>query len=244
MSENDRQSALLSALTTEHFVLQTAANGTISEASARASLYIFSLSSSLIAMGFVSQSRDVFVPFVAAVLPALFLLGIFTVVRLVDTTLENMHFLTGIARIRGYYRKLAPEAGPYFAPETGRWPEAASTPALWHGKLVGFLGTSATMVALVNSIVAGAGVTLFTSNLLGGKRTTLVLLLGTAAAIVLMAAFLVYQRWRFRSFALSPSHEAAADVEDRRTNLRGPEELPDPPGSPRRERAAPGERGG
>jgi len=244
MSENDRQSALLSALTTEHFVLQTAANGTISEASARASLYISSLSSSLIAMGFVSRSRDVFVPFVAAVLPALFLLGIFTVVRLVDTTLENMHFLTGIARIRGYYRKLAPEAGQYFAPETGRWPEAASTPALWHGKLVGFLGTSATMVALVNSIVAGAGVTLFTSNLLGGKRTTLALLLGTAAAIVLMAAFLVYQRWRFRSFALSPSHEAAADVEESRSNLRGPAVPPRPSGSGPPERDAPVKRRG
>jgi hypothetical protein len=222
MNENDRQSAFLSALTTEHVVLQTAANGTISEASARASLYIFSLSSSLIAMGFVSQSREAFVPFVAAVLPALFLLGLFTIVRLVDTTLENMHFLTGIARIRGYYRTLAPEANSYFAPETGRWPEAGSTPALWHGELVAFFGTSASMVALINSIVAGAGVTLFASNLLGGKRTTLALLLGVAIVIILMAAFVVYERWRFRSFTLAPSHEAAADVEEGRTNLRGP----------------------
>jgi hypothetical protein len=40
-------------------------------------------------MGFASQSRDAFVPFVATVLPALFVLGMFTVVRLVETGVEN-----------------------------------------------------------------------------------------------------------------------------------------------------------
>ena len=76
MDEATRQSALMSALTTEHFVLQTATSSTISEASARSSLYVFSLSSSLVAMGFMAESREVFIPFVASVLPALFLLGI------------------------------------------------------------------------------------------------------------------------------------------------------------------------
>src|SRR4029434_9968309 len=112
------------ALTTEHFVLQTAANATVSEAAARASLYVFSLSSVIVAMGFTSQSRDVFLPFAAAVLPALFLLGIFTVVRLVDTGIENQQFLAGIARIRSYYRTLTPEAALYFSAASGRWPEA------------------------------------------------------------------------------------------------------------------------
>jgi hypothetical protein len=120
MDEKERQTAFLTALTTEHFVLQTAANGTISEAAARASLYVFSLSSSLIAMGFVSRSREVFVPFSATVLPALFVLGTLTVFRLVDTALENMHFLTGIARIRSYYRTLTPEAAVYFSASSGR----------------------------------------------------------------------------------------------------------------------------
>lgn len=44
--------AFLTALTTEHFVLQTAAGATVSEAATRASLYLLSLSSSLVAMGF------------------------------------------------------------------------------------------------------------------------------------------------------------------------------------------------
>ncbi len=110
MDDKERQSAFISALTTEHFVLQTAVNATTNEAGTRASLYILSLSSSLIAMGFASRSPEIFVPFVAIVLPALFLLGVFTVVRLVDSNLESMQFLTDIARIRGYYRTLTPEA--------------------------------------------------------------------------------------------------------------------------------------
>lgn len=101
-------SALLTALTTEHFVLQTAASSTISEAAARSSLYVFTLSSSLVAMGFTSQSPDVFMPFVAAVLPAIYLLGALTVVRLLDTTIENIRCLIGIARVRRHYRSLSP----------------------------------------------------------------------------------------------------------------------------------------
>jgi hypothetical protein len=62
MGEQARESAFMSALVTEHFVLQSAASTTISEASARASLYLFSLSSALVAMGFAAQSPDVFRP--------------------------------------------------------------------------------------------------------------------------------------------------------------------------------------
>src|SRR5438552_14974922 len=89
MDEKERRSAFLSALTTEHFVLQTAASATVSESAARASIYILSLSSTLVAMGFASQSGEAFGPFIGSVLPAVFLLGLFTVVRLVDVTLEH-----------------------------------------------------------------------------------------------------------------------------------------------------------
>jgi hypothetical protein len=82
VDEQSERSALLSALTTEHFVLQTANNSTYSEASARSTLYVMALSSSLVAMGFVAGSTDVLLPFAAIVLPAVFVLGLFTVLRL------------------------------------------------------------------------------------------------------------------------------------------------------------------
>ena len=171
MDEKQSHAAFMSALTTEHFVLQTAANATVSDAAARSSLYVFSLSSSLVAMGFASRSREVFVPFIAIVLPAIFVLGVLTVMRLVDTALENMRCLAGIARIRRYYRTLSPEAAVYFAARHGRWPEGHSDPALRLGPLMAFLSTSATMIAFINSVVAGVGIALFAGDRLGTDRT-------------------------------------------------------------------------
>ena len=199
MDDKERQTAFMSALVTEHFVLQTAASATVSEAAARASLYVFSLSSSLVAMGFASRSPETFRSFAAAVLPALFILGLFTIVRLVDTGIENQHFLRGIARIRGYYRTLTPEAAASFSAESGRWPEAPSAPPLWSGTLIAFLTTAASMIAFINSIVAGTGVALLANSLLGGDQIGLAVCLGVAATVVLMAVFLAYQGWRYRS---------------------------------------------
>lgn len=97
MDEDAKQSAFISALTTEHFVLQTAANATVTEAAARSSLYVFALSSSFVAIGFTSQVEGVFFIFTASVLTAVFLLGLVSSVRLVDTAVENLGYLTGIA---------------------------------------------------------------------------------------------------------------------------------------------------
>jgi len=126
MSDDANRNALLSALTTEHFVLQTANTATYTEASARSSLYVMALSSSLVAMGFLAQSPRILLGFALAVLPALFLLGVFTVIRLVETSLESMHYLMGIAAIRAHYRTLGPEAERLFSAQSGRWPEIRS----------------------------------------------------------------------------------------------------------------------
>ena len=64
--EKERQSAFFAALTTEHFALQTASSATVNESAARASIYVLSLSSALVAIGFVSQSRDILGLFVAS----------------------------------------------------------------------------------------------------------------------------------------------------------------------------------
>jgi len=204
MDEPAQRTALLSALTTEHFVLQTATSTTYTEASARSSLYVMALSSSLVAMGFLSNSPDALMPFTATVLPALFLLGLFTVARLVETGLESMHYLVGIARIRGFYRTLGPDAEHYFASEHGRWPEVKS-PALRLGPVLAFLGTTASMIAVVNNAVAGAGIALMVHSASPSAPRWMVVALGVASALSLTGAFYAYQRWRFAEFdAVSP----------------------------------------
>jgi hypothetical protein len=214
MDEKERQSAFMSALVTEHLVLQTAMSATVSESAARASIYLLTLSSSLVAIGFTTQSSEAFGPFVATVLPAVFVLGLFTIIRLVDVSGEHTQYVTGIARIRGYYRKLTPEAAEYFSAEHGRFPEAeaSSTPSLQLGPGIAFLTTTATMVAFINSIVAGAGVTLLARWLIGPQQTVLTVLAGVFTAGILVGAFLTYQRWRFGMFdAIVPrNHQTKA----------------------------------
>jgi hypothetical protein len=207
MDQKQSHAAFMSALTTEHFVLQTAGNATVSEAAARSSLYVFSLSSSLVAMGFASRSREVFEPFITIVLPAIFVLGVFTVMRLVDTALENMRCLAGIARIRRYYRTLSPEAAVFFAARHGRWPEGRSDPALRLGPVMAFLSTSASMIAFINSVVAGVGLALLAGDRLGADQTALAMLLGVGLAVALIVAFVAYERWRFRTFERAEPNE-------------------------------------
>jgi hypothetical protein len=200
MNERSEQTALLSALTTEHFVLQTANNSTYSEASARSTLYVMALSSSLVAMGFVASSTtDLLVPFAVISLLAVFLLGIFTVVRLVESALESMQYLTGIARIRGYYRTIGPEAARHFAPEYGRWPEI-EPPALRFGPALAFFGTTASMIAVINNVVAGVGIALLTRFLRPSAPYWVDAVAGIAGAAILTWLFYAYQRWRFADY--------------------------------------------
>jgi hypothetical protein len=108
--------ALLTALTTEHFTLQGARAATISDSS-RAALYISAVASSLVALGFVAQvSRvgDTFRAFAFTVLPTLFVLGLFTWVRLTENGVEDLQYLRAINRIRGYYLKIEPDSARYF----------------------------------------------------------------------------------------------------------------------------------
>lgn len=201
------RTALLTALTTEHFVLQTANNATYSEASARSSLYVMALSSSLVAIGFVAGSTDLLVPFAAIVLPVVFLLGIFTVARLVETALDSMYCLQGIARIRGYYRSLGPEAERCFSPEHGRWPES-DDPALRLGRGLAYFGTTASMIAVINNAVAGAGLAFLLRLADPAASSWVAGAAGAVTALVLTGLFYAYQRWRFNEYDIRARQHA------------------------------------
>ena len=199
MDEQSERTALLTALTTEHFVLQTANNATYAEASSRSTLYVMVLSSSLVATGFVAGSTDVLLPFAAIVLPAVFVLGLFTVTRLVETALESMHCLDGIARIRAHYRTLGLVAERYFSPESGRWPEVES-PALRLGPALAFFGTTASMIAVINNVVGGVGIALLTRCLSPSAPPWVDAARGIAGTLGLTWLFYAYQRWRFDDY--------------------------------------------
>jgi hypothetical protein len=154
----DRQT-LLTTLTTEHFTLQGARGSTISESSARAAMYLGSLSASLVSLGFVAQistTGDTFRVFALVVLPTLFVLGVFTFVRLVESSVEDIFYGRAIHRIRNYYVQQAGPESRYFMllphdDAIGVLRNMGLTPS---GRQLYF--TSASAIAVVNSVVGGA----------------------------------------------------------------------------------------
>jgi hypothetical protein len=108
MDQQTREQAFVNALATEHFVLQAARSAIVGEQVGRGSIYLGAVSSALIALGFLAQVVTRLELFVAAVLPALFVLGEFTFAALLRNTMENLVLLGQMQRIRGYYRAWSP----------------------------------------------------------------------------------------------------------------------------------------
>jgi len=191
---SDRPNAFYNALLTEHFVLESARGITVSESSSRASLYLMTLSSSLVAFGFLSQTPIAF-GFLGVIIPVVFLLGIFTYERLVETSLEDVVALASIQRIRRYYATLLPGADEYFPLPVGN---RAPNELLEIGRRASWRGiffTTSSAIAVVNSIVAGSGIALALDVLtFSGVQA---IITGVVAAIVMAVAHGSYQMHRY-----------------------------------------------
>ncbi len=189
----DRQ-ALLTALTTEHYNLQGARASTLSESTSRAGLYVSALSSSLIALGFISQVDkfgSAFRVFSLIVLPTLYVLGIFTFVRLVQSSAEDLWYGRAINRIRHYYLEIARE-------------EASRFTLGGHDDLLGVLANMglarpsrwqmffalAEMISFLNAVVGGSTAA-FVISILGGS---IALAGGGGVLVGLLSVYLCY-RW-------------------------------------------------
>ena len=192
----DRQ-ALLSTLTTEHFTLQSARGSTVAESTARASLYVGALSSSLVAIGFIAQAAqlgDAFRVFVLVVLPAVYVLGLFTLVRVVYSSVEDLHYGRAINRIRAYYLQLAGPAARYFSmvahdDAAGVLANMAiARPSRW--QLYYKLGT---LVAVLNAMVGAACVAFFTAGVLGAPLLASAAI-GALAGLVSLGLSMRWQR--------------------------------------------------
>jgi hypothetical protein len=156
----DRQQ-LLTALTTEHFGLAGARAQATGESSARAALYISSVSSTLVALGFIGQITEVgdaFNVFALTALPTLYVLGLFTFIRTIESGVEDLMMGRAINRIRNYYLQIAGEEARYFM-------------LSGHDDAIGVMQnmgvslerrqqyfTAGAMIAVINSVVGGGAV--------------------------------------------------------------------------------------
>jgi hypothetical protein len=182
---------LLTALSTEHFTLQGARQQTMSESSARASVYVFAVSSALVALGFIGQVSDigdVFNVFALTVLPTLYVLGAVTYVRLVECGAEDFRYGLAINRIRHYYKEIAGRRADLFllsGHDDGVGVFAnMSIPA--EGRKPYFAFSSAILV--INSVVGGVAVAL-------GVGAVSEAPLGVAAAVGGVAAIASVLAW-------------------------------------------------
>jgi hypothetical protein len=196
VDEQARESAFINALTTEHFVLQSARGALIGEMVGRGTVYLSAVSSSLIAFGFSAQLGTRIDLIVAAVLPALFILGELTFVALLRNSLVNLEFLRRMQRIRGYYRDLHPDAERFFDPAEADTELQAELATIGMRRGLGsMLFTGASAIAAVNSMLGGVGLALLVGRvdqIQGG----VVVSVGILAALALFGLHLVYQRRR------------------------------------------------
>jgi hypothetical protein len=188
---------LLTALTTEHFTLQGARSQTVSESASRATLYVMAVSSALVGLGFigqVSEVGDVFDIFALTVLPTLYVLGLFTFVRLVESSVEDVLYGRAINRIRNYYLELAGDQARLFVlsghdDPIGVLANMGLSPTRWR-----LYFTTATMIAVINSVVGGAAVALALGVAVDAS-------LGLAAGVggtVAIASLLLMRRAEYR----------------------------------------------
>ena len=193
----------LSALTTEQFNLQTARMGTIAEANGRSTLYLGTLSSAVIAIAFVGQADglgDAFYLFALLLLPPVFLLGMFSYLRLVQTSIEDMVYTVGTFRIRQYFLGLDPAAAPFFPPTDPRGMATLERIGVVATGPLQLLLTAASMVACIDAIVGGV-VAGLAARALAGTPVAAAVVVGALVAVGLAWLGLGYQVRRFRRAA-------------------------------------------
>ncbi|MGW5670530.1 hypothetical protein [Micromonospora sp. NPDC003776] len=192
MDEDAREQALLTALTTEHFALQTSRSATITESVGRATIFLSTLSAALIGLGFVSGTGHLVRPYLGAVLPTLIVIGLLTFVRLAQNMLENSLDLRRIQRIRAYYHRRYAADQEFFADAVSAgggsraaWAAVGTRPGRRH-----LLLTAAALVGVVTALLLGLGVTLLAGW--GGMSAGPAIGLGVVVAVVVFAAEIAY----------------------------------------------------
>jgi hypothetical protein len=216
VAEPDRQQ-LLTALTTEHFGLAGARAQTTGESSSRAALYISAVSSTLVALGFIGQITEVgdtFDVFALTALPTLYVLGLFTFIRVVENGVEDLMLGRAINRIRNYYLDLAGEHRRYFM-------LSGYDDALGVMQNMGValerrqqFFTTGSMIAVINSVVGGAAVAIAVGVFTGAPLGLSAGLGGVAAIISLVSLLRIENRMYHQmggfTESLFPSPESEA----------------------------------
>ena len=191
----DKPSAL-TILTTEHYTLQMVRTATITDAASRAGHLLTTISASMIALGFVAQvvPLKVLLTLMLVIFTGLFAIGLATLFRTVELTIEDVQAGLGINRIRHIYGDLEPSTRDAFVRQVHddtAGVEADSGQTGWRRarrpRLIGTALGVAGLVNLVNGLVAGAIAGAAAGLLNAGLTWSIVI--GVVVAVGVIAAF-------------------------------------------------------
>jgi hypothetical protein len=195
-------SARLQILSTEHWSLLATRSLTWNESFSRSSIFLTTLSGTIIALALAAQATSfghAFVAFALIVLPVTFFIGLTTFVRLVDVNREDMRWVQGMNRIRHAYIELAPDLEPYLVAEwhddeAGVMTTLGSPPGT-HGWYHHVIATTPGVVGVVDAVVGGSVAALAAAAY--GMTVGPSIAIGVGAFLSASAALLIYQRRAF-----------------------------------------------
>ncbi|SES44092.1 hypothetical protein SAMN04488000_13254 [Lentzea albida] len=195
MQDVDKASAL-TILTMEHNTLQMIRTATITDATGRAGHLLTTISASMIALGFVAQvvPPAVLLTLMLVVFAALFLIGLATLFRTVELSIEDVQAGLGINRIRAVYAELEPSTRDVFvrqmhddtlgvgvdSGQTG-WRKARRPRLI--GTALGVSGLVNLVNGLTSAVIAGAA-----AGLLGAGLAWSIVL-GSVVAVAVISGF-------------------------------------------------------
>jgi hypothetical protein len=112
---------ILQILSTEHWSLLSARSLVYNEAFARAGMFLTFLSASLVALAFVANAMAFSREFLVLAAILLFVdiaIGLATLGRMLDASVDDLRSLAGMNRIRNAYVRIAPAVEPFFSSGT------------------------------------------------------------------------------------------------------------------------------
>jgi uncharacterized membrane protein len=149
-------------LSTEHWSLLATRSLAWSESFSRASWFLTVVSASVVALALVADSTEFglgFRFFALLLLPLLVVIGVATVVRLVQLNSQDVELVIGMNRLRRGYLDLAPEMEGYFI--TGHGEDVAGIMRTYGARrtripLIQYMSSIALLVSVIVAVLAGA----------------------------------------------------------------------------------------
>jgi hypothetical protein len=211
-SDNDGKlsdAARLQILSTEHWSLLATRSLSWSESFSRTSMFLSTLTGSVVALALVGQAMpgQPFVVFALLLLPVVLFLGVATYARLVAINVEDTHWVVGLNRIRHAYVELAPDVEQYFISGTtddieGVMKTFAARPG--PGQFLhGFVTTPGT-VAVIDGVLAGVLAGVIAGGI--GVPLELCIFVGAVFFVLVLIGLQLYQ---LRSWSLYQARNVA-----------------------------------